>query len=108
MTRAQVLKKIERKKGQFFKVTFRRKNDKKVNGQVIHKAGEVCEILCRRGVSRFVKGKGQKRAINDIKNNVLTVFNVSHYNSIRKSLGDMKAGQASYRRFDLDNVIRIS
>lgn len=108
MTNTQIMKKIEKKKGQFFKVTFRRKNDKKVKGKVIHKAGEIREILCRRGVKKFVKGKTNKRSFQDIKNNTLTVFDIQQYNLLRKSMNDFKAGQASYRRFDLGNVISIS
>lgn len=106
MTTQQALNKIASKKGKFFKVSFKRKRDKRINGKIIHKAGDVREMVCRCGVSKFAKGVSTNK-YSDAKNNLVTVFDIQTYNYLKKSLGAQKAGQASYRRIPLNNVIDI-
>ena len=108
MTTEQALNEIGMKRGQFFKIAFKRKTDKYVNGQLIARAGSTRNMLCRLGVKRFVKGVESNRKNNDNQNNVLTVFDIQNYNKLSKRMNKFDAGCASYRRINLQDVIDIS
>lgn len=101
---------------QFFSVSFQRKNDKvgkDENGKkvVIEPAGTIRKMLCRRGVKKYAKGvlpPGQRKA-EDIRCNVLTVFDVQEMAKLRKSGMRMgEAGRKSYRRINMAEVVDIS
>lgn len=123
---------IESQGGKFFRVQFRRKHDKVVDGVVVAKAGEVRSMLCRRGVKKFVKGvipAAQRRA-EDSKNLVLTVWDCETFHTKLKEIKSCEtcqgsgcsfckntgfrpasikaAGQASYRRINLREVESLS
>lgn len=81
---------------EFFKVKFRRRNDKIVAGKVIAPAGSVREMVCRLHVSKGVKGEQppEKRREEDFRNRVLTVFE--------------QGSSGGFKRIPLDDVIEYS
>lgn len=112
---------IESKKGRFFTVTFRRKNDKIIGGTVVAEAGEVRTMLCRCGVKKFVVNnkiiknlknepvRNVSREKEDNKHNVLTVFDVHNFHKLkRQGIPDLQAGSKSYRRINLKGIISLS
>jgi hypothetical protein len=107
---ADALQVISDKGHQFFGVSFRRKNDKKVGGVVVEEAGTIRKMLCRRHVGKYVSGTGTgNRAAQDSHNQVLTVWDVGVYQKLRKTgKTQEQAGKASYRRINIPQIIRIS
>jgi len=123
---------IETQGGKFFRVLFKRKNDKVVGGVVVAKAGETRSMLCRRGVKKFVKGviPPAVRRAEDSRNMVLTVHDVEVFRELRttpilcptcngagcafcKQIGKRpmrlkEAGAAAYRRINLQEVEDLS
>ena len=97
--------------GQFFAIDFARKNDKKVAGVVVEEAGSIRHMVCRRGVAKYVKGVqpvGQRKA-EDSRNEVLTVWDVGVYQSLRKEGREQEqAGGNAYRRINMSDVKAIS
>lgn len=108
---SEVANRIASVKGQFFAIDFARKTDKKVNGVVVEAAGSIRHMVCRRGVSKYVKGvqpEGQRKN-EDAKHDVLTVWDVGVYQAFRKSgVEQMVAGEKSYRRINMADVKAIS
>ena len=98
-------------KGQFFSVDFARKTDKKEKGKVIEAKGTIRHMLCRRGVGKYVKGvlpEGHRDA-EDNKHDVLTVWDVGVYQTLRKSgVVQEVAGEKAYRRINMSDVKAIS
>jgi hypothetical protein len=106
----EALTRIGKAGGQFFSVSFERKNDKKKNGVVVELAGTIRKMVCRRGVAKYVEGTGNgNRAGEDTCNNVLTVWDVGVYQAKRKEgMTQECAGKASYRRINLRAVREMS
>ena len=108
---SEVAARIASVKGQFFAVDFARKTDKKVNGVVVEAAGSVRHMVCRRGVAKYVKGvqpEGQRKN-EDAKHDVLTVWDVGVYQTLRKAGAEQaSAGEKSYRRINMVDVKAIS
>jgi hypothetical protein len=88
MPATDVRERINSVKGKFFAIDFARKNDKKVDGVIVEHAGDIRHMVCRRGVAKYVKGvlpAGQRKA-EDARNEVLTVWDVGVYQSLRKQV----------------------
>lgn len=105
------LERINSVNGQFFAIDFARKHDKIVDGVVVAKAGDIRHMVCRRGVGKFTKGvlPVGKRAYENWKNKVLTVWDVQVYQQLIKSgKPQEEAGKLSYRTINLAGVKSIS
>jgi hypothetical protein len=105
------LTRINSVNGQFFAIDFARKHDKKVDGVVVAKAGDIRHMVCRRGVGKYTKGVLPigKRAYENWKNKVLTVWDVQVYQQLIKSgLPQEEAGSLSYRSINLADIKSIS
>jgi hypothetical protein len=70
------------------------------------------DMLCRRGVAKFVKGVEEDRAKKDQEVNCLTVFDVQEYQKLLTKPADQytedelqKIGSKCYRRIDLERLI---
>ena len=93
---------------QFFSVTFARRTTRK-DGSA--KAGDLRTLLCRTGVSKYVKGvlpPGQ-RYNEDFKCCVLTVWAMDVFCSLRRQgLDKDAAAWRSWRRIDLTSIVKLS
>ena len=107
----EVKARISSIRGQFFAVDFARKNDKKVNGVVVEKAGDIRHMVCRRGVAKYVSNvlpEGHRKE-EDERNAVLTIWDVQAYQADRKEGKQQdEAGKNAYRRINLADVKAIS
>ena len=112
MNVAEVSSRIGSIGGRFFSVDFARKNDKKVNGVVVERAGDIRHMVCRRGVAKYcdnVLPAGHRKA-EDERNAVLTVWDVQAFKAEYDEAKDNhdEAGRAAYRRINLAEVKAIS
>jgi len=87
-----------------FGVTSVRKNDKKVKGQVVERAGDQIRSVYRFGVPATIKDAETRlppgaRAHNDAKHGVLTVYDMCKR--------DKDGVRGAFRRINLDGVVEI-
>lgn len=77
-----------------FKVTFARRNDKVIDGQIVAKAGELRTMVCRLHVKRGVKGTTDRKS-EDRQHDCMTVF-------------EMAGDESGFKRVPLDSVVDMT
>lgn len=112
-------------RGRIFRVTFRTKTPQYERsfdgrkGRLIAPAGRIRTMICRRLVQKFTLGviSPEARFLEDVVNNVLTVFDIQMFNALRLHLEDqgiapgvalMQAGRRSYRRLNMAHILNIT
>ena len=112
-----VNRQLRLRRGRYFRIVFRRKNDKVEGGRVVARAGELREMLCRLNVHAYknrVTGLGrvisdEERAEEDRRCRVLTCWCVDEYHRLRRAgTARVTAGRRSYRRVNLVGVVEIT
>jgi hypothetical protein len=114
----EVYNRIQTVGGKFFSVTFRRKHPKYSDERgedgrriVLEPAGAERHMVCRRRVRRYTLGviPPEVRLREDLRNRVLTVFDVATFNQLRRQgYRLVTAGRQSYRRINVAEVVDIS
>jgi hypothetical protein len=106
--------------GEIFSVSFMRKNPKyDENKAIVEPRGAIRRMVCRRRVRRYTRGviAPAVRMAEDVKHNVLTVFDLQFFMQHRQELlergftreiANLAAGRAAYRRINMAQVVDIS
>lgn len=81
--------------GRIFTITFRRRNDKRVDGMLVARAGDLRTMVCRLHVHKGVKGLRPDRPEEDSRVMCVTVY-------------EMAGKRSGFKRVPLDGITAIN